>query len=56
MSKAIGDMKNESIEYGENKRTIEIAKNLINIEILSLEQIAQVTGLSLDKVKELTQT
>ena len=42
------------IEKGEKNAKIETAKNLLNIG-LSVEQIAQATGLSIDKVSNLAQ-
>ncbi len=38
-------------EKGARKKAINIAKKLLNIGVLSIEQIADATGLSLDDVK-----
>ena len=43
----------EAFEDGLEAKAIEAAQNLIKLQLLSFEQIAQVEGLSLEKVKEL---
>ena len=43
----------EAFEDGQEAKAIEAAQNLIQLQLLSFEQIAQVEGLSLEKVKEL---
>ena len=40
-------------EEGMAKRSSEIARNLLVQKILSTEEIAEVTGLSLDEVREI---
>ena len=47
----IEEGKEESIKAGEKKKAIEIAKGLL--DILSIEIIAQKTGLTVDEVKAL---
>ncbi len=43
----------EGMAQGQLQKAIEAAKNLLRMNVLSLEQIAQAQGLPLEKVKEL---
>ncbi|TGO02552.1 hypothetical protein PN36_23330 [Candidatus Thiomargarita nelsonii] len=43
----------ESMEKGAQKAREESAHNLLSLGVLTEEQIAQVTGLTLERVKEL---
>ena len=49
--------RNEGIAIGEQrgaeKKAIEAAKTLLSMNILTVEQVAQAEGLSVDKVQEL---
>ncbi|MCR5064013.1 MAG: Rpn family recombination-promoting nuclease/putative transposase [Treponema sp.] len=45
--------RDEGIAIGEQKRSIENAKNFLKMNILTPEQIAQGTGLTVDEVKQL---
>ena len=49
--RSIEEGKEEGIKAGEKKKAIEIAKGLL--DILSIEIIAQKTGLTVDEVKAL---
>ena len=49
---AHNDGKREGIEQGEHQKAIETARNLLNMG-LSIEQIAQATGLDIDEVTEI---
>ncbi len=40
-------------EKGETKRALEIAQQLLNLNILDIATIAQTTGLTIEQVKEL---
>lgn len=46
---------NRGEKKGEEKRSIEIARNLIATDSLDLQTIAQVTGLAVEKVKKLSE-
>lgn len=46
----------KGLEQGREETRISIAKSLILANILSLEDIAQATGLSIEEVQELKQT
>ena len=43
----------EGYSQGASQKAIEAAENLLRLNVLSYEQIAQVQGLSLEKVKEI---
>ena len=43
----------QGIQQGEHLKAIETAKNLLSASLGSFEQIAQVTGLSLEMIKDL---
>jgi len=43
----------EGIEQGMEQRNIELAKNLLEMNVLSLEQISQATGLSINEIEQL---
>ena len=43
----------QGIQQGEHLKAIETAKNLLSASLGSFEQIAQVTGLSLETIKDL---
>lgn len=45
--------RDEGIAIGEQKKAIEAAKNLLKMNVLTNEQIAQAEGLSIDEVKQL---
>ncbi len=47
---------NKGLEQGAHERAIENAKNFLKMNILSLEQIAQGTGLSLEEVQKIAET
>ncbi len=49
MCKAMEDMRNESAE----NRSVEIAKNLLQLGKLTFEEIASSAGLTIERVKEL---
>ena len=57
MCKVMEDMRNEAKQEGKQEgkleNAIETARNLINMGLLTFEQIAQATKLSIDQVKEL---
>lgn len=44
-----------AMEQGERKAKIQAAKNLLSMHILSVEQIAQVQGLSIEEVESLSE-
>ena len=43
----------EGLAEGEHKKAVEAARNLLKMNILSIDQIAQAQGLPLEKVQEL---
>ena len=45
--------RDEGIAIGEKKNALESAKNFLKMNILTPEQIAQGTGLTVDEVKQL---
>ena len=45
----------EAFEDGKQQKAIEAAKNLLKLNVLSVEQIAQAEGLSVETVQELNQ-
>ena len=47
------DWRKESEERGRYERTIEVAQNMLGMGLGSLDDIVKVTGLSIDKVREL---
>ena len=49
MCKVMEDMRNESAE----RRSVEIAKNLLQLGKLTFEEIASSAGLTIERVKEL---
>ena len=57
MCKAMEDMRNTAWNEGKiegiKENAIETAKSLINMGLLTFEQIAQATKLSIDQIKEL---
>ena len=50
------DGHNEGISQGEQKAKLEAAKNLIQMKLGTLEQIAQAQGLPLEEVEALSET
>ena len=44
---------NDGISKGENKKSIEIAKNMLN-KNMSIEDISDITGLSIEEINKLT--
>lgn len=44
----------EGFEAGKHEKAVETAKKLLNVGVLTSEQIAEVTGLSLEEVGSLT--
>ena len=48
--------KEEAFENGANKKAEESAVNLLKMQIATPEQVTQVTGLPLEKVRELAET
>lgn len=55
MCKAIEDMRNEAAKQATWQHAVETAMKLIAMSILTEEQIAQATGLTLEEVQELAQ-
>ena len=53
---AVDEGYNKGLEQGAHERAIENAKNFLKMNILSLEQIAQGTGLSLEEVQKIAET
>lgn len=53
MCKVLEDMREETAKAASEKRGVEIAIRLLNMKTLSFEQIAEATGLTLEKVQEL---
>ena len=53
MSSIWKEVEDEGIEKGKFEISVKIAKNLLTQKILSTEEIAEVTGLSLDEVREI---
>jgi predicted transposase/invertase (TIGR01784 family) len=53
MCKIWEEVRNEGIEQGMTQSKMEAAKNLINMGILTYEQIAQAQGLPIETVKSL---
>ena len=49
MCKVVEDMRNESAE----RRSVEIARNLLKLDKLTFEEIALSAGLTIERVKEL---
>ena len=45
--------KAEGLREGIEQRNIELAKNLLEMNVLSLEQISQATGLSINEIEQL---
>ena len=43
----------DGIEQGEEKKALEVAENLLKMNVLSVEQIAQAEGLPVEKILEL---
>ena len=50
------DVRYEGFQEGVSQKAIENARNLLAMNILTHEQIAQAIGLSLEKVNELAQS
>ena len=46
----------DGMEKGENKKAEESAMNLLKMQIATPEQVTQVTGLPLEKVRELAES
>ena len=53
MCKVIEDMRKKSLKEGIKEGAINTAKRMLADKILTLEKIAEYTGLSLDEVKKL---
>ena len=53
MCKVMEDMRNESIKFGENKKSFEVAKIMLEKGKYTLEEIKDISGLPLERVKEL---
>ena len=53
MSSVWKEVEDEGIVKGKLERSSEVARNLLIQKILSKEKIAEVTGLSLDEVREI---
>ena len=49
MCKAMEDMRNETAR----EKTLQLAKNMLALNKLSYDEIAKVTGLTVDEIKEL---
>ena len=49
MCKAIEDIKNKTAR----EKTLQLAKNMLALNKLSYDEIAKVTGLTVDEIKEL---
>ncbi len=47
--------KREAYEDGKNDKAIEAAENLLKMNLLTIEQIAQAEGLPVEKVRELAE-
>lgn len=45
----------EGIYVGKEEKAKETAKNLLNMKVLTYEQIAQVTGLSVEDIQEIAE-
>ena len=52
MEDAKEEAKEEGMSQGENKKSIEIAKNLLSMN-MHIEDISKATGLSIDEIKNL---
>ena len=55
MCKAFEDTRNEGFVKGAMQRSIDIALDLIRANLASLEEIARITRLPLEKVRELAE-
>ena len=53
MCKVMEDMRNESAKTAVEKRNIEIASTLLKLGKLTIEEIAESAGLTIDRVWEL---
>ncbi len=53
MCKAIEDMRKEAAAQAEWGKTVKIAMQILTMDVLTEEQIAQATGLTLEEVLEL---
>lgn len=53
MCKSIEDMMREAFEEGERKRTINIAKRMLDAGKYTLEEIVDIAGLPLEEIKTL---
>ena len=53
MCKVMEDMRNESAKTAVEKRNIEIASTLLKLGKLTIEEIAESAGLTIDRVREL---
>lgn len=53
MCKAMEDMRNEAAREAARENTLQLAKNMLALNKLSYDEIAKVTGLTVDEIKEL---
>jgi uncharacterized protein YdbL (DUF1318 family) len=47
------DMRNEAARESARENTLQLAKNMLALNKLSYDEIAKVTGLTVDEIKEL---
>ena len=53
MCKAMEDMRNEAARESAREKTLQLAKNMLALNKLSYDEIAKVTGLTIDQIKEM---
>ena len=53
MCKVMEDMRNETAKAAVEKRNVEVAKTLLKLGKLTIEEIASSAGLTIERVKEL---
>lgn len=53
MCKVLEDMRNEAAKSAVEKRNIEFASTLLKLGKLTIEEIAESVGLTIDRVREL---
>ena len=48
-------IREDAIEEGRQAKAVEAARNMLNLKVGTIEQVAQITGLSVEQVLQLQQ-